>query len=67
MGGVVGGFIPFILNYNRTEAISVTDGTYIGFMCFMIVGALLSLTILPLSKVIRNDGTSCTNIEYSSV
>ncbi|KAK3404584.1 hypothetical protein EUGRSUZ_K00891 [Eucalyptus grandis] len=67
MGGVVGGFIPFILNYNRTEAVSVTDATYIGFMCFMTVGALLSLAILPPSKVIRNDGTSCTNIEYSSV
>ncbi|KAL3714822.1 hypothetical protein ACJRO7_006685 [Eucalyptus globulus] len=67
MGGVVGGFIPFILNYNRTDAVSVTDATYIGFMCFMTVGALLSLAILPPSKVIRNDGTSCTNIEYSSV
>ncbi|KAL3714821.1 hypothetical protein ACJRO7_006684 [Eucalyptus globulus] len=67
MGGVVGGFIPCILNYNRTEAVSVTDATYIGFMCFMTVGALLSLAILPPSKVIRNDGTSCTNIKYSSV
>ncbi|KAF8022369.1 hypothetical protein BT93_F0028 [Corymbia citriodora subsp. variegata] len=51
MGGVIGGLVPFILNYNRNEAGSVNDATYVGFMCFMIVGALLSLTILPPSKV----------------
>ncbi|XP_039160286.1 UNC93-like protein 1 [Eucalyptus grandis] len=67
MGGVIGGLIPFVLNYNRTEAGSVNDATYIGFMCFMTVGTLLSLAILPPSKVIRNDGTSCTKVEYSSV
>ncbi|KAF8022365.1 hypothetical protein BT93_F0025 [Corymbia citriodora subsp. variegata] len=67
MGGVIGGLIPFILNYNRSDAGSVNDATYIGFMCFMTAGALLSLAILPPSKVIRNDGTRCTKVEYSSV
>lgn len=67
MGGVIGGLIPFILNYNRNEAASVNDGTYIGFMCFMSAGALLSLAILPPSRVIRDDGTRCTNIKYSNV
>lgn len=67
MGGVIGGLIPFVLNYHRTEAVSVNDGTYIAFMCFMFVGALLSLAILPPSRVIRNDGTRCTNIKYSNV
>lgn len=67
MGGVIGGLIPFILNYNRNEAVSVNDGTYIGFMCFMSAGALLSLVILPPSRVIRDDGTRCTNIKYSNV
>ncbi|KAF8022368.1 hypothetical protein BT93_F0027 [Corymbia citriodora subsp. variegata] len=67
MGGVTGGLIPFILNYNRSEAGSVNDATYIGFMGFMIVGALLSFAILPPNKVIRDDGTSCTKVEYSSV
>ncbi|KAH9780476.1 UNC93-like protein 1 [Citrus sinensis] len=45
----------------------VNDGTYIGFMCFMSAGALLSLVILPPGRVIRDDGTHCTNIEYSNV
>ncbi|KAK4489814.1 hypothetical protein RD792_000458 [Penstemon davidsonii] len=67
MGGVIGGLIPFALNYNRTSAVSVNDGTYIGFMIFMSIGALLSLLILHPSRVIRNDGSRCTNIKYSSV
>ncbi|CAM8898296.1 unnamed protein product [Rhodiola kirilowii] len=67
MGGVIGGLIPFALNYNRSEAASVNDGTYIGFMVFMTVGTFLSLAILHPSKVIREDGTQCTNIKYSSV
>lgn len=68
MGGVIGGLIPFILNYNRgDDAVTVNDGTYIGFMAFMSVGAVLSLTILPASRVVRNDGTRCTNMLYSDV
>lgn len=67
MGGVIGGLIPFVLNYNRREAVSVNDGTYIGFMCFMVLGTLLSAAILHPSKVIRDDGSKCTNIKYSNV
>lgn len=67
MGGVIGGLIPFVLNYNRVTAVSVNDGTYIGFMVFMATGTLLSLSILHPSKVIRDDGSRCTNITYSSV
>ncbi|KAJ7965200.1 UNC93-like protein [Quillaja saponaria] len=67
LGGVIGGLIPFILNYHRSEATSVNDATYIGFMCFMAAGTLLSLAILPPSRVIRDDGTKCTNITYSNV
>ncbi|XP_057547696.1 UNC93-like protein 1 isoform X2 [Amaranthus tricolor] len=67
MGGVIGGLIPFILNYNRGEASSVNDGTYIGFMCFMGFGGILSLAILPPNEVIRDDGSVCTHIKYSNV
>ncbi|PRQ60616.1 putative Ion channel regulatory protein, UNC-93 [Rosa chinensis] len=67
MGGVIGGLIPFVLNYHRSEAASVNDATYIGFMVFMSVGTILSLAILPPSKVVRDDGTKCTNIQYSNV
>ncbi|KAJ8446376.1 hypothetical protein Cgig2_019269 [Carnegiea gigantea] len=67
MRGVIGGLIPFVLNYSRSEAASVKDGTYIGFMCFVANGGLLSLAILPPSRVIRDDGTRCTHIKYSNV
>ncbi|XP_071732567.1 UNC93-like protein 1 [Rutidosis leptorrhynchoides] len=67
MGGVIGGLIPFIMNYKRTTAVSVNDGTYIGFMVFMTIGTLLTLAILHPSKVVRPDGSRCTNIKYSNV
>ncbi|KAF6156780.1 hypothetical protein GIB67_033249 [Kingdonia uniflora] len=67
MGGVIGGLIPFVLNYNREKAKSVSDGTYIGFMIFMSIGTVLALGILPPSRVIRKDGTRCTNMKYSKV
>ncbi|KAI9110821.1 hypothetical protein K1719_018259 [Acacia pycnantha] len=67
LGGVIGGLIPFFLNYHRTTAASVNDATYIGFMVFMSAGTVLSLAILPPSKVVRDDGTNCTQILYSNV
>ncbi|KAJ0968702.1 hypothetical protein J5N97_021579 [Dioscorea zingiberensis] len=67
MGGVIGGLIPFSLNYNRTTAASVNDGTYIGFMVFMSIGTILSLAILPPRQVVRNDGSRATNVRYSSM
>ncbi|KAJ1418361.1 Ribosomal protein S8e [Sesbania bispinosa] len=55
---LIGGLIPFILNYNcGDDTATVNDGTYIGFMAFMSLGTILSLTILPTSKVVRDDGT----------
>ncbi|CAA0813084.1 UNC93-like protein 2 [Striga hermonthica] len=67
MGGVIGGLIPFTLNFHRNEALSVNDGTYIGFVVFMSIGTLLSLSILHPGRVVRDDGSHCTRIEYSSV
>ncbi|RVW89160.1 UNC93-like protein 1 [Vitis vinifera] len=67
MGGVIGGLIPFILNYNPSEVASMNDGTYIGFMCFMSTGTVLTLAILHPSRVVRDDGSHCTNIKYSDV
>ncbi|EOA40351.1 hypothetical protein CARUB_v10009079mg [Capsella rubella] len=65
LGGVIGGLIPFILNYNRSSAASVNDSTYIAFMCFMFAGVLLSFGILPATSVIRNDGSKCSAVKYS--
>ncbi|KAI3914856.1 hypothetical protein MKX01_018025 [Papaver californicum] len=59
MGGVIGEL--------SDEAVSVNDGTYIGFMFFMAIGTVLTLGILPPSRVVRDDGSRCTNIKYSKV
>lgn len=67
MGGVIGGLIPFVLNYRRTSAASVNDGTYITFMCFMSAGALLALAVLPPSRVVRGDGSRASAVRYSNV
>ncbi|KAJ0982313.1 hypothetical protein J5N97_010568 [Dioscorea zingiberensis] len=67
MGGIIGVLIPFSLNYNRTTAASMNDGTYIGFMVFMSIGIVLYLAIPPLRQVICNDGLRATNVRYSSV
>ncbi|GAA0185947.1 hypothetical protein Leryth_004655 [Lithospermum erythrorhizon] len=67
LGGVIGGLIPFVSNYNRETAVSVNDGTYIGFMVFMSIGTVLSVAILHPRKVVRDDGSVCTNIKYSSM
>ena len=67
MGSIIGGLIPFILNYNRSEVASVNDDTYIGFMCFMSAGIILTLAILHSSYVVRDNNNHCTNIKYSDV
>jgi len=64
-GGVIGGFIAFIFNYNSHDA-SVNDGTYIAFMSFMAFGTLLTLGLLHPDKVIREDGTRVTLMKYSN-
>ncbi|XP_010541511.1 PREDICTED: UNC93-like protein 1 [Tarenaya hassleriana] len=65
LGGVIGGLIPFVLNYHRSSAASVNDGTYVAFMCFMSAGVLLSLGILPPNRVVREDGSRCSAVTYS--
>ncbi|CAN0916662.1 UNC93-like protein 2 [Linum grandiflorum] len=60
-GGVVGGLVPFSLNFHAGEADdAVNDATYIAFIIFMAAGTLLSMAILPGNQVIREDGTRCT-------
>ncbi|TVU06850.1 hypothetical protein EJB05_46886, partial [Eragrostis curvula] len=67
LGGVLGGLLPFGLNYRRgNDAGSVNDGTYIAFTAFMLVGAALSLLVLPPSRIVRDDGTRVTRVLYSS-
>ncbi|KAK3139785.1 hypothetical protein QOZ80_5AG0390180 [Eleusine coracana subsp. coracana] len=67
-GGVLGGLFPFSFNYHRGDKpASVNDGTYIAFIAFMLLGAALSLFILPPTEIVRDDGSKATRFIYSSL
>jgi len=68
LGGVFGGLLPFSFNYNRNDKkpVGVNDGTYIGFMAFMLVGAALTVLVLPPARIVRSDGTKATRVTFSS-
>jgi MFS family permease len=52
LGGVVGGLIPFALNYHADETKSaVNDATYVSFMVVMAFGALLGFALVTPEKV----------------
>lgn len=56
LGAVIGSIIPLADNLDN-KASTVNDSTYIAFIVLMFVGAVLALTMLPISKVWRSDGT----------
>jgi MFS family permease len=67
LGGVLGGLVPFSLNSNRgNKPESVSDSTYIAFMAFMLVGAALTVLVLPPARIVRDDGTKATRVTFSS-
>ncbi|KAG0340577.1 hypothetical protein BG004_006347 [Podila humilis] len=66
-GGVLGNVIPLALSWNAApDAGGATDGAYIAYMAVMVLGAFLTLLLLPTNKVFRSDGTNVVKIKYSS-
>ncbi|KAI8320590.1 MFS general substrate transporter, partial [Martensiomyces pterosporus] len=66
MGGMLGGIIPFGMNYNSTAG-SLTDGVYIAFVVLECLGAFLGLALAPPSKVVRDDGSSVVLVKYTDI
>ncbi|KAK3370891.1 hypothetical protein B0T24DRAFT_627323 [Lasiosphaeria ovina] len=56
LGAVIGGLVPLGQNIN-SKAGPVTDGTYIGFIVLMLLGALLALALSNATNVVRDDGS----------
>ncbi|ATY60548.1 Major facilitator superfamily general substrate transporter [Cordyceps militaris] len=56
LGGFLGSIISFALNFHSTAG-TVTDSTYIAFMCIMAAGCCCALFLLKPENVIREDGT----------
>ncbi|KAG0201053.1 hypothetical protein BGX28_006049 [Mortierella sp. GBA30] len=65
-GGVLGNVIPLGIQWNDEKAGGATTGSYIGYMVVMTLGALISVLLLPTSKVVRRDGSHVVKIKYSS-
>jgi MFS family permease len=57
LGAVIGSLVPLGQNINATGSSTVTDGTYIGLLVLMILGALLSLTLCNADSIRRSDGS----------
>jgi fumarate reductase subunit D len=55
-GGVIGSIIPICLNWNSTQG-NLNDGSYIAFICIMLIGCFIPLLLLTSDQVIRTDGT----------
>ncbi|ORX90579.1 MFS general substrate transporter [Basidiobolus meristosporus CBS 931.73] len=66
LGGVMGAFIPFGLNFH-SEAGAVSNSTYLAFLVIMIIGAIAGLALLPPEKVVRDDGSRVHVEKFSNV
>ncbi|KAJ1954004.1 hypothetical protein EC988_002669 [Linderina pennispora] len=67
MGGMLGGIIPFAMNYNQIEAKSLSNGVYIAFVVLECLGSVLGLALAPPSRVVRDDGSSVVMVKYTNV
>ena len=56
LGAVIGSLIPLGQNINSISG-PVTDGTYVGFIVLMALGAVLALFLSNANNVVRDDGS----------
>ncbi|KAH1532067.1 hypothetical protein KXX18_006356 [Aspergillus fumigatus] len=66
MGAVIGSLIPLGENIHVKANITVSDGTYIGFIILMFIGALLALCLCNASDIIRPDGSRVILMKHPS-
>ncbi|KAH7131100.1 major facilitator superfamily domain-containing protein [Dactylonectria macrodidyma] len=57
MGAVIGSLIPLGENIDVKANVTVSDGTYIGFIVLMFFGAALALTLCNANDIVRKDGS----------
>ncbi|KFZ23026.1 hypothetical protein V502_02489 [Pseudogymnoascus sp. VKM F-4520 (FW-2644)] len=66
LGGFLGSMISFGLNFNSSSG-TVSDATYIAFMCIMAGGCCCALLLLNPYDVIREDGSRAAVAKKPSV
>ncbi|KAJ5128241.1 hypothetical protein N7448_001959 [Penicillium atrosanguineum] len=57
MGAVIGSLIPLGQNINIKTNATVSDGTYIGFIVLMALGAFLAMFLCNAGDIVREDGS----------
>ncbi|KAJ2786883.1 hypothetical protein GGI15_001152 [Coemansia interrupta] len=70
MGGVVGGIVPFISNFdqgNSHTAVPLSSAAYIVFVALEATGALFALFLAPPKNVIRGDGSYAVLGDHTGV
>ncbi|KAJ2379218.1 hypothetical protein GGI05_006626, partial [Coemansia sp. RSA 2603] len=75
MGGVVGGIVPLITNFDQGDshtAVPLSTVAYIIFVALETAGALCAFLLAPPENVIRSDGSyvvfkDCTNVYKEAV
>lgn len=67
MGAVLGSLIPLATNWNIVGVKSVADGTYIGFLVLMILGAILAFALVSPHKIVRKDGTRVQRVTHPNM
>ncbi|GAA5815436.1 hypothetical protein MFLAVUS_008944 [Mucor flavus] len=66
LGATLGAAIPLGNEWNSGAKAEVKISTYIAFMVIMTFGAMLTLALLPASKVIRPDGAQVSLHKFSN-
>ncbi|KAJ1949697.1 hypothetical protein FBU59_001027, partial [Linderina macrospora] len=70
LGGVIGGIVPFVVNFNEDKndpAKPLPDAGYVVFVALEALGALGALTLAPPERVVRSDGSHVVLMRYTDV
>ncbi|KAJ2723933.1 hypothetical protein GGI07_002311 [Coemansia sp. Benny D115] len=70
LGGVIGGIVPFALNYSMgkgSHAAPLPDAGYIAFVILQALGAFSALLLAPADAVIRSDGSHVVPMRFTNV
>lgn len=66
VGATLGGLISLLQNAQHADTSGVATGTYVAFMCIMLVGLLISLLLLNPKDIRRSDGSKLENFKQTS-
>ncbi|KAJ2377877.1 hypothetical protein H4S02_007522, partial [Coemansia sp. RSA 2611] len=70
LGGVIGGIVPFVVNYSQgkgNKATQLPDSCYTAFVCLQALGSMSALCLAPPQRVIRDDGSHVVLMRYTNV